>query len=95
MTKTGFTSIQIGSDTPLNLENISSLTIANYGTTVLTIVANDVARTIPAFNNEVGVPFGSFNLPGDGTLCDVRLEFKFETGKGLAILDYRKLIKNC
>ncbi|ALM50314.1 hypothetical protein AMR72_16335 [Flavobacterium psychrophilum] len=95
MLKTGFTSIQIDSDMPLYLEDITSLTLANYGTTPMKVIVNDVARTIPAFNAEVGVPFGSFNLPGDGTACKVKIEVKFDGGIGKAILDYRKLIKNC
>lgn len=94
MLKTGFTSIQISQDTSQYLEDITSLTISNYGATDLTVVINDVARIVPKFSTEIGVPFGSFNLPGDGTACDIKLELKFVGGAGKAILDYRK-IKEC
>lgn len=92
MHKTGFNSIQYSSDDTIKLEGITSLTISNYGTSIVTVVINDVPRNIPALKPEIGVPFGSFNLPGDGTACDITITFKFAGGAGNAILDYRKLI---
>lgn len=93
MLKTGFTSIQISQDNSQYLQEITSLTISNYGATDLTVIVNDVARIVPKFSAEIGVPFGSFNLPGDGTACDIKLELKFAGGAGKAILDYRKLMQ--
>lgn len=94
MLKSGFTSIQINSDGPQYLKDITSLTISNYGNSELTVIVNDVPRIVPAFNPAIGVPYGSFNIPGDGTACEIKLELKFTGGIGKAILDYRKL-KNC
>ncbi|RDI07047.1 hypothetical protein [Flavobacterium sp. AG291] len=94
MQKSGFASIQINSDTTQFLDGITSLSISNYGATALTVTVNDVARVVPAFNPAIGVPFGSFNIPGDGTACEINLELKFEGGSGKAILDFRK-IKKC
>ena len=94
MEKSGFTSQRINKDEKLpEITGVTSLTISNYGDTDLTVIVNDVPRPVPAFNQDIKVPFGSFNLPGDGTACDVRIELKFQGGRGQAILDYRKLIK--
>ena len=94
MLRTGLVSIEINRNESKYLENITSLTISNYGDSELIVTINDVSRPIPPFSNEIGVPFGSFNLPGDGTVTDkITIDFTFTGGAGKAILDYRKLIQ--
>lgn len=93
MKKTGFVSRKFTNDDRIELTEVTSLTLSNYGEKDLTVIVNDIERTVPAFRSDIGVPFGSFNIPGDGSACDVVIEVKFEDGQGLAILDYRK-IKN-
>lgn len=96
MQKSGFISEEFRTDKQIQLENISSLTISNYGDTPLTVTISSVSRIVPPLKEEIGVPFGSFNLPGDGTACDIKLEMNFENGTGRAILDYRKVqTKTC
>lgn len=94
MNKSGFNSQLITNDDKIILEGVTSLTLSNYGTNDLTVTVNDVPRIVPAFKPEIGVPYGSFNIPGDGTACDVTLEVKFNGTSKNAILDYR-LIKKC
>ncbi|QEE49646.1 hypothetical protein FUA48_08630 [Flavobacterium alkalisoli] len=94
MNKSGFNSQLITNDDKIILEGVTSLTLANYGADDLTVTVNDVSRKVPAFNTEIGVPYGSFNIPGDGTACDVTLVVKFNGTSKNAILDYR-LIKKC
>ena len=92
MLKSGFLSRQITEDTGrFTITDVTSLTISNYGGTDLFVTIDDKERKIPAFNGSIGVPFGSFNLPGDGTACDLDISFKFTGGTGNAMLDYRKL----
>ncbi|MGQ2982116.1 hypothetical protein [Flavobacterium sp.] len=94
MLQSGFKSTPITQDlSELTIENVTSLTISNYGNTVLSVTIGDVTRIIPPFNPAIGVPFGSFSLPCDGTACDLRISFNFDTGIGSAILDYRKLLQ--
>lgn len=94
MNKSGFNSQLITNDDKITLAGVTSLTLANYGSNDLTVTVNDVPRIVPAFKPEIGVPYGSFNIPGDGTACDVTLEVKFNGTSKNAILDYR-LIKKC
>ncbi|QEE49610.1 hypothetical protein FUA48_08450 [Flavobacterium alkalisoli] len=89
MEKTGLISRLIGSDIKMNLKNVTSLTLSNYGSDPLTVIVNDVPRTVPALREEIGVPMGSYNLPGDGTACKLTLEVKFTGESKHAILDYR------
>lgn len=91
MQKTVFTSIQVSQNKPFYLKGITSLTISNYGSSNLTINIGGVPRTIPAFKPEIGVPFGAFNLPGDGTVCDISFDLVFDAGVANAILDYRAI----
>ena len=96
MEKTGLLSRAIQSDTRFSETNITSLTVSNHGDTVMTVTQGGVSRTIPAFRDDIGVPFGSFNIPGDGTMSDIEIEISFEGGAGKAIIDYRKVqIKTC
>ncbi|AXG72945.1 hypothetical protein DVK85_01335 [Flavobacterium arcticum] len=98
MVQSGFVSLPFTEDDSTTIEDVTSLTISNYGTTALTVSVNGVPRTVPAFNADIGVPFGSFNIPGDGTAtAKLEIKFAFVGGTGNAILDYRKLIHplNC
>ncbi|MUV03176.1 hypothetical protein GN157_05585 [Flavobacterium rakeshii] len=88
MEKTGLISRNIGRDYKTELKDITSLTISNYGSDPITVVVNDVPRPVPAFNPEIGVPM-SYNLPGDGTACNLTIEIKFNGNSKYAILDYR------
>lgn len=89
MIRTGFISRKIGNDTKLDLKKVTSLTLSNYGANDLTVIVNNVERIVPALKPEIGVPMGSFNLPGDGTACDLTIEVKFNGDSKFAILDYR------
>lgn len=95
MIKSGLTLQKITQDTNYSeLTDITSLTVSNMGASNLTLTVNDVPVLIPAFDPAFKVPFGSFNLPGDGTACAVRLAFSFNGGTGHAVLHYRKLLIN-
>lgn len=76
------------------LKDITSLTLSNYGETEITVTINNQSRKVPAFNPTIGVPFGSFNIQGDGTACDIDITIEFAGGTGECILDYRKF-KTC
>ena len=89
MTKSGFKSLKISTDRTLHLKDVTSLTISNYGAFPITVIVDDVARPVPPFKEEIGVPFGSFNIPGDGTACSVSIQIKFNGNGGNAIIDYR------
>ncbi|MXN90159.1 hypothetical protein GR160_02885 [Flavobacterium sp. Sd200] len=92
MQRSGLTTIKYTrSSSLIKLNDITSLTIANYGEFEVTAFVNDVARKIPGFNPAIGVPYGSYNLPGDGTYCDVNIRIEIK-GAGEVIIDYRKLI---
>lgn len=91
MKRTGFVSHKLTTDDKLILTDITSLTLSNYGDKDLVVIVNDVERTVPALKSDIGVPFGSFNIPGDGTACALVIEVRFQDGQGLAILDYRKV----
>lgn len=92
MEKSGFKTLQYTKDDTIRLEGITSLTVNNYGDTDLEVIVNDVSRKVPALKPEIGVPFGSFNLPGDGTACTIEIKLQFTGGLGKALVDYRKLI---
>lgn len=94
MNKSGFNSRLITKNEIIPLEGVTSLTLSNYGSEDLIVTVNDVSRIVPAFKPEIGVPYGSFNIPGDGTACNVTIEVKFNGTSKNAILDYR-LIKKC
>ena len=96
MQKTVFTSIQVSQNKSFYLDGITSLTISNYGNSNLRIIIAGVMRIIPAFKAEIGVPFGAFNLPGDGTECNIDFALEFDAGTvNNAILDYRAIKKTC
>ena len=91
----GFTSRQFTANAVETFTDVTSLTISNYGANEVTVIINDVARPIPAFNPQIGVPFGAFNLPGDGTACTIKVELLFAAGASMVIIDYRSLKKDC
>ena len=93
--QSGFTSRQFSANAVETFKNVTSLTISNYGENEVTVIINDIARPIPAFNPQIGVPFGAFNLPGDGTACTIRIELKFAAGVSNVIIDYRSLKQDC
>ncbi|MEE1897089.1 hypothetical protein V1389_02000 [Flavobacterium rakeshii] len=95
MKKTGFNAMQISNDIKLELKGVTSLTVANYGSDPLKVIVNDTPFPVLAFNTEIGVPYGSFNIPGDGTACDITLEIKFSGASKNSIISYRKLLDTC
>lgn len=95
MKQSGLNALRISNDQPINLKGVTSLTVANYGSDPLNVVVSGVTFPVPAFNAEIGVPYGSFNLPGDGTACDITLEIKFSGNNKNAIITYRKLLDTC
>lgn len=94
MMLTGFSSERITNNYERIIEQVTSFTISNYGNTYLDVTIGGVKRRVPAFNVAYGVPFGAFNMPGDGFVIEnVTIKFEFEGGSGNAILDYRSLKK--
>jgi len=95
MNKSGFLSQKFYANSgKMPLKDVTSLTVSNYGNTEVTVTIADVARIVPAFNPAIGVPFGSFNIQGDGTACDIVITIEFTGGSGECILDYRTF-KTC
>jgi len=93
--KSGFISRRYSANTPKHLlERVTSLSVSNYGDTDAFVTVNDVTRKVPAFNAAIGVPMGVFNIPGDGTACDIYITIDFQNNSGDVILDYRTL-KTC
>jgi len=95
MIKSGFNALRISADYKDDFEGITSLTVANYGSDPLNVIVSGVTFPVPAFSTEIGVPYGSFNLPGDGTACDITLEIKFSGSSKNAVITYRKLLDTC
>lgn len=91
MEKSGFSSRKIANNQSLQLEDITSLTVSNYGNTNALVTVNGITRKVLAFNPVIGVPFGSFNIPGDGTYSTIEIAIEFPEGPGEVILDYRKI----
>ena len=91
MIKSGFNALRVSNYYKETLEGITSLTVANYGSDPLKVIVSDVTFIVPAFNAEIGVPYGSFNIPGDGTACDITLEIKFSGASKDAVISYRKI----
>ena len=90
MESTGFVSRTITTNKKETLQHVTCLTVSNYGDTELQLTVNGTTRLVPPLREDIGVPFGAFNLPCDGTAClEIRLEFAFTGGSGKAILDYR------
>lgn len=82
----------------LNLENVTSLNIANYSDVKLFVTLNDVTEVVPAYNENVGYPY-SFDIKGDNTYSDFVIKLEFDTADkptkvGNAILRYKKIIIN-
>jgi len=98
MEKSNLLSLLVTQDTTLDeIKNVSSFTVTNYGSSVLILEVNGISREVPAFDSGTyPVPVGCFTMDGDGTFCDIRLGFKFLSGKGIgkAILDYRVIQSN-
>jgi hypothetical protein len=90
MRKSGFNSNKITGYIFLPLKDVTSLTISNYGSSIAKVTIDGIERDVPAYNPLIGVPFGSFNIPGDGTACDLDLYIDFVGGTGEVILDYRR-----
>lgn len=97
MEKSNLLSLLVNQDTSLNeIENVTSLTVTNYGNTDLMLEVNGVSRLVPAHDSsKYPVPVGCYTIDGDGTRCDIRMSFVFTGGTGKAILDYRVINPNC
>jgi len=95
MEKSGFNTLKYNKSSSLiKLTDVTSLTISNYGASDVTAVVNGISRKIVAFKPAIGVPYGSFNIPGDGTACDLDIRIEMN-GTGDVIIDYRKLKPTC
>lgn len=81
MKKTNWITQQLFADTTLHLKGVTSLTLHNVG-----------EQKVYFRHREFGKG-ESFLFEGDGTASDVEIDIKFDTGKGIAILDYRALVK--
>jgi hypothetical protein len=91
MLKSGYTALQYQGNETVRVEGITSLTISNHGNSDLYVIIDNVRRKVPALNPLIGIPMGSFNMPGDGTVCNLEIKLEFDGGQGDAIVDYRKL----
>jgi hypothetical protein len=88
----------ISQNEKLNLEKVTSLTIANYSDVKLLVTLDDVTEVVPAYNENVGYP-ASFDITGDGTYSNVIIQLVFDTTDkstkvGNAVLRYKKIIIN-
>lgn len=78
----------------LNLKNISSLSLSNFGNTELVVTCNNVSETIARFdtaNNSAP----NWSIDGDGTYCDIEIHIDFLpefNGTNKAILRYRQVL---
>ncbi|MFY0481660.1 hypothetical protein ACI6PS_03570 [Flavobacterium sp. PLA-1-15] len=88
MNKTGINSDKITKGERIKRENVSSLSIANYGNTDMMVTLNDVTEMVPPYD-AVNKYARSFQLPGDGTFCDIDMVVDFAGGSGEAVLRYR------
>lgn len=88
MNKTGINSKKIFSKDRITVDNVSSLSIANYGDTEMYVTLNDVTETVPAYD-QANKYARSFQLTGDGTFCDIDVVVDFAGGSGEAVLRYR------
>lgn len=87
---TGMNRVQVTKNTLLNLEEVSSLTVSNYGEIDIYAEISNVKVVIPAFNPDMKIPY-VFTIDGDGTLSDVNITIGCDSvGLINAIVDYRK-----
>ncbi|WDO13061.1 hypothetical protein MH928_17280 [Flavobacterium sp. WW92] len=76
-------------------KGLTSLTLANHGTTDVLFTITNVTRTLPAFDPLVHLAPPKFDIDGDGFPFEIEMTVDFATKVGgLAIMDYRKT-KEC
>jgi hypothetical protein len=92
---TTFNSDSITKKTRRQHTGITSLSLANMGTTDIIFTITNVTRTLPAYDPSIHLAPPKFDIDGDGFpfAIDMTVDFSSKAG-GLAILDYRK-IKEC
>jgi hypothetical protein len=90
MVHTGINRVQVTKNRTLQLEQISSLTVSNYGATDIFVQISNIKVPVPAFNPDMKIPY-VFTIDGDGTLSDIEITIGTDTvGAINAIVDYRK-----
>lgn len=88
---TTFNSDSINRKTRFEENGITSLSLANLGTTDILFTITNVTRTLPAYDPAIHLAPPKFDIDGDGFpfAIDMTVDFSTKVG-GLAILDYRK-----
>lgn len=83
MKKSRFVTVEFFGETILHLTNISSLTMMNVGTSVVTFRGRELQQG------------EQFLMDGDGTASDIDIEFDFDnTGTNHLLMDYR-VVQDC
>ena len=85
---------KIKDKTPIEIEDVSSWSVANFSDTVLNIIINNVPTPVLPYDPVTKQP-GLFTRDGDGTLSDINFTAEYAAAKnGNAIL-YFNALKKC
>jgi hypothetical protein len=93
--KSGINSTTISTKERLNLKNISSFNLSNYGDTDLIVTLNSVSEKVARFDT-ANDSAPSWAIDGDGTYSDIDLTIEFVAGSSQdtnkAIVRYRQVL---
>jgi hypothetical protein len=87
--KSTLKSIIVTQPKEVNLKNITTLTVANYGTVATKFKLNGIERNLPAINSEYNLPIAPFVVANSNFPFDV--DFYFENNNTNIVVDYLQL----
>jgi hypothetical protein len=93
MNKTSLFAQRINKARTFELCSISSLSIANWGASEMLVTVSNVTVPVPPFDKLTMLVPVSWNVDGDGALCDYNVTVEFEGGEGDAVLYYKQTKK--